>query len=61
MELHRDEQQKPREQHLEEKSKRFRLIKLEERIAPKRHGKGSRRNCGCGTGGSGTGAGSASC
>lgn len=43
----RREEKKPVKPRPEEKPKRFRLVKLEERIAPK--GGGSHRHCGNGT------------
>jgi hypothetical protein len=46
MELHREKQKKVLESSVQPKSKqkRFRIVKLEERIAPKRGGKGT-NNC----------------
>lgn len=47
MEPRREEHQKSGEQRPEEKPKRFRLVKLEERIAPKKSASG--KHCGHGT------------
>jgi hypothetical protein len=45
MERHR-EKPKAAKPHPEEKQRRFRLVKLEERIAPRRGGNGTHNNCG---------------
>ena len=44
MEPHRENQKKALEASAKPKRKRFRIVKLEERIAPKRGGKGT-KNC----------------
>ena len=44
MEPHREKQKKVLESTAPPKPKRFRIVKLEERIAPKRGGKGT-KNC----------------
>ena len=49
MEPHREEQ-KPVERPSSEKQKRFRIVKLEERIAPKRGTTGKGTCVGCTTG-----------
>jgi hypothetical protein len=46
MEPQREEQKKPAEPRPEEKPKRFHLIKLEERIAPKMGNGPKTNNCG---------------
>jgi hypothetical protein len=50
MELHREEPQKASPPGSEQKPKRFRIVKLEERIAPSKGGKGTNNTCACGTG-----------
>jgi hypothetical protein len=59
MEPRREDQPRPEEPRPEEKPKRFRIVKLEERIAPSAGG-GSKnckpiswKGCACATGGSG--------
>jgi hypothetical protein len=49
MEPHREEQNKAPEPSAERKPKRFRIVKLEERIAPKKGGRGTNNSCACGT------------
>ena len=49
MEPHRDEPQKAVPPSAEQKPKRFRIVKLEERIAPSKGGKGTNNTCACGT------------
>ena len=44
MEPHREEPQKAPPPGAEQRPKRFRIVKLEERIAPSAHGNGSRGN-----------------
>jgi hypothetical protein len=45
MEPHREEPQQAPEPGAEQKPKRFRIVKLEERIAPSKGGKGSNYAC----------------
>jgi hypothetical protein len=45
MEPHREEQQKALEPGATPKPKRFRIVKLEERIAPGRGGNGTNNTC----------------
>jgi hypothetical protein len=54
MEPRREESQKALEPSAAQKPKRFRIVKLEERIAPRRGGNGT--NNGCGGGGTHGGA-----
>ena len=49
MEPHREKEQKTPNVHAEPKPKRFRIVKLEERIAPRKGGKGTNNSCACGT------------
>jgi hypothetical protein len=49
MEPHREEQQKALEPSAEPKPKRFRIVKLEERIAPSKGGNGTNHSCGAWT------------
>jgi hypothetical protein len=46
MEPHREEPQKAPPPGAEQKSKRFRIVKLEERIAPSKGGHGTNNGCG---------------
>jgi hypothetical protein len=50
MEPHREEPQKAPPAGAEQKPKRFRIVKLEERIAPSKGGNGTNNTCACGTG-----------
>ncbi len=45
MELHREEPHKASDAKIERKPKRFRIAKLEKRIAPSKGGKGSNNTC----------------
>ena len=45
MEPHREEQPKAPEAGAEPKPKRFRIVKLEERIAPSKGGQGTHNHC----------------
>jgi hypothetical protein len=45
MEPHREEPQRAPPPGAERKPKRFRIVKLEERIAPSKGGKGSNNSC----------------
>jgi hypothetical protein len=49
MEPQREEQPKAQMSSAEQKPKRFRIVKLEERIAPSKSGKGTNNTCACGT------------
>ena len=46
MEPRREEQQKAPEPSAERKPKRFRIVKLEDRIAPNKGGHGTHNTCG---------------
>ncbi len=50
MEPRREEQQKAPQPGAERKPKRFRIVKLEERIAPSTGGHGTNHTCGSGYG-----------
>jgi len=45
----RQHEKKIGERRPDEKKKRFRIVKLEERIAPSKGGKGTNNTCACGT------------
>jgi hypothetical protein len=47
MEPHREESQKALEPGATPKPKRFRIVKLEERIAPSKGGNGTHNSCAC--------------
>jgi hypothetical protein len=49
MEPHREEPQRAPPPGAEPKPKRFRIVKLEERIAPSKGGNGTNNTCACGT------------
>jgi hypothetical protein len=49
MEPHREDQQPALKPGAERKPKRFRIVKLEERIAPGKGGHGTNNGCGVGT------------
>ena len=49
MEPDREKEQKALETSAAQKPKRFRIVKLEERIAPSKGGHGTHNSCACGT------------